>query len=88
VGQTRVTLIFFARNGYVTGWFNEQTRQYVRLGAGPGGMPGQNGRTDDRDWLNYETYLATSLASERNSSVAARSPGVPVVLAEKTTLRD
>ncbi|MGW2569730.1 ribosome-inactivating family protein [Streptomyces sp. NPDC001537] len=51
VGQTAVTLIFNARNGYVTGWFNEQTRQYVRLGTGPAAYAGQTGQ--NRNWLNY-----------------------------------
>ncbi|MBK3572822.1 hypothetical protein JHN63_03075 [Streptomyces sp. MBT65] len=54
VGQSRVTLIINARNLYVTGWFNENTRQYVRLdNAGPGGMAGQNGQPQNRTWLNY-----------------------------------
>ncbi|AZQ36289.1 hypothetical protein EJ357_24865 [Streptomyces cyaneochromogenes] len=54
VGQTAVTLIFNARNGYVTGWFNEQTRRYVRLNdEGPGEMAGQVGTTGNRPWLNY-----------------------------------
>ncbi|KFF96700.1 hypothetical protein IQ62_34910 [Streptomyces scabiei] len=53
VGRNRVTLIFNARNMYVTGWFNENTRQYIRLGHGPGSLPGQNGPTQNRNWLNY-----------------------------------
>ncbi|MCL6735017.1 ribosome-inactivating family protein [Streptomyces neyagawaensis] len=60
VGQSRITLIFNARNLYVTGWYNEQTHQYVRLGDGPGGMPGQNGRTDERNWLNYSRMEAAA----------------------------
>jgi hypothetical protein len=53
VGGTRVTLVFNARNMYITGWFNENTRQYFRLGHGPGSLPGQNGPTQNRNWLNY-----------------------------------
>ncbi|WP_180303439.1 ribosome-inactivating family protein [Streptomyces sp. JV178] len=53
VGRTRVTLVFNARNMYVTGWFNENTRQYIRLNEGPGSLPGQSGPTQNRNWLNY-----------------------------------
>ncbi|MGC9537378.1 ribosome-inactivating family protein [Streptomyces sp. UG1] len=53
VGRSRVTLIFNARNMYVTGWFNEVTRHYIRLNEGPGSLPGQNGATENRNWLNY-----------------------------------
>ncbi|MFF7950246.1 ribosome-inactivating family protein [Streptomyces griseorubiginosus] len=53
VGQNSVTLIFNARNLYVTGWRNNRTGAYVRLGEGPNNLPGQNGATDNRNWLNY-----------------------------------
>ncbi|MFF4362856.1 ribosome-inactivating family protein [Streptomyces sp. NPDC001351] len=51
LGQTAITLIFNGRNGYVTGWFNEQTRQYVRLDTGPVAYEGQAGQ--NRNWFNY-----------------------------------
>ncbi|WP_030945499.1 ribosome-inactivating family protein [Streptomyces sp. NRRL S-646] len=58
VGQTAITLIFNARNGYVTGWFNEQTHQYVRLNEGPGSYEGQEGQ--NRNWLNYSQMEAAA----------------------------
>ncbi|MEU2772013.1 ribosome-inactivating family protein [Streptomyces sp. NPDC007162] len=66
VGGSRVTLIFNARNLYVTGWYNEVTHQYVRLGAGPATMPGQNGATQNRNWLNY-TQMESAAGADRGS---------------------
>ncbi|MGW2567428.1 ribosome-inactivating family protein [Streptomyces sp. NPDC001537] len=54
VGQNSLTLIFNARNLYVTGWRNNRTGTYIRLGEGPSTLPGQNGRTQTRNWLNYD----------------------------------
>ncbi|MFF7052177.1 ribosome-inactivating family protein [Streptomyces griseorubiginosus] len=53
VGQNSVTLVFNARNLYVTGWRNNRTGRYIRLGEGPTSLPGQNGPTENRNWLNY-----------------------------------
>ncbi|MEW2306938.1 ribosome-inactivating family protein [Streptomyces sp. NPDC006655] len=53
VGQNSITLVFNARNLYVTGWRNNRTGTYIRLGEGPGSLPGQNGATQNRNWLNY-----------------------------------
>jgi len=53
VGQRSITLIFNARNMYVTGWINEVTGQYIRLGEGPNTLTWQRGATENRNWLNY-----------------------------------
>ncbi|MFC8363327.1 ribosome-inactivating family protein [Streptomyces griseorubiginosus] len=54
VGQNSITLVFNARNLYVKGWRNNRTGQYVRLGDdAPQNLPGQNGATQNRNWLNY-----------------------------------
>ncbi|MFF7259592.1 ribosome-inactivating family protein [Streptomyces sp. NPDC008159] len=53
VGQSNITLVFNARNLYVTGWRNNRTGVYYRMGEGPLTLPGQNGATQNRNWLNY-----------------------------------
>lgn len=53
VDQSNITLVFNARDLYVTGWRNNVTGEYWRLGAGPERLPQQNGDTHNRNWLNY-----------------------------------
>ncbi|MBD0841581.1 MULTISPECIES: ribosome-inactivating family protein [unclassified Streptomyces] len=53
VGNGSITLVFDARNLYVTGWRNNRNGVYYRMGAGPRELPGQNGATQNRGWLNY-----------------------------------
>jgi len=73
VGQNQVTLIFNARNMYVTGWFNETTRHYVRLGAGPATMPGQSGTTDNRNWLNYNDMERAAQTDRGSQGITLRT---------------
>ncbi|MEV5958494.1 ribosome-inactivating family protein [Streptomyces sp. NPDC051987] len=66
VGGSQITLIINARNLYVTGWQNDNTGVYYRLGAGPAELQGQNGRTEERKWLNY-TQLEQQAGVDRGS---------------------
>ncbi|MDG5804699.1 ribosome-inactivating family protein [Streptomyces ossamyceticus] len=52
-GQNSITLVINARNLYVTGWRNNRTGVYYRMGAGPATLPEQTGATQPRNWINY-----------------------------------
>ncbi|WP_020135994.1 ribosome-inactivating family protein [Streptomyces sp. 351MFTsu5.1] len=69
----RVTLIFNARNLYVTGWYNENTHTYIRLGTGPQTMPGQRGDTQNRNWLNYTNMESAGQVDRGSLSITLGS---------------
>ncbi|MFM9613549.1 ribosome-inactivating family protein [Streptomyces sp. V2] len=73
VGGNRVTLIFNARNMYVTGWVNEANGHYVRLGAGPKTVPWQRGTTDDRNWLNYSDMERAAQIDRGSQGITMRT---------------
>ncbi|GLP64877.1 hypothetical protein TUSST3_14970 [Streptomyces sp. TUS-ST3] len=72
-GDNAITLIFNARNLYVTGWRNDRTGVYYRMGAGPSTVPGQVGDTQERNWLNYSAMERAAQTDRGNLGITMGS---------------